>query len=90
MLTGLPNHKLSIKYLQLSSSSSDELLIDVSNLIEYAALDVESLASLACNVGTFEKIRRVAAAISMSPVVKFQVACTEPEGFQGMYTPLRS
>ena len=38
-LAGLPEHKLSIKDLQLSSSSSSDLLIDISNLIEDAGLD---------------------------------------------------
>ena len=46
VFTGLPEHKLSIRDLQLSSSSSNDLLIDVSNLIEDAALDVGPLTSL--------------------------------------------
>jgi hypothetical protein len=85
--TGLPEHKLSIRDLQLSSSSSDDLLIDVSNLIEDAALDVGSLTSLLCDVGTSEKTQRIAAAVSSSPVEEFQVACTESGGFQGEHTP---
>ena len=65
-------------------------LIDVSNLIEDAALDVGSLTALVCDVGTFEKTQCVAAAVFASPVEQFQVACAEPEGFQGMHTPLSS
>lgn len=80
---GLPEHNLTVKDLQLSSSSSNELLIDVSNLIEDAALDVGSLSSLVCDVGNFERTRRVATAVSAAPVEQFQVACTQPEGFQG-------
>ena len=87
-LAGLPEHKLGIKDLQLSSSSSNKLSIDVSNLIRDAALDVGSLTSLVCDVGTSEKTRRIATAVSTSPVEQFQVACTEPGGFQGMCTPL--
>ena len=83
---GLPNHKLKIKDLQLSSSSS----IDVSNLIEDAALDVGSLTSLVCDVGTSEGTRRIAAAVSASPVEHFQVACAQPGGFQGRRTSLNS
>ena len=88
VLVGLPNHQLSIKDLHLSSASSNELLIDVSNLIEDAALGVGALTSLACDVGSFEKTQRVAAAVYMSPMEIFQVACTEPEGYQGMCTSL--
>jgi hypothetical protein len=87
---GLPEHKLAIKDLQLSSSSSNDLLIDVSNLIEDAALDVVSLAALVCDVGTCEKTQHVAAAVSTSPVERFQVACAQPGGFQGGRTPLSS
>ena len=90
VFTGLPKHRLNIKDLQLTSSSSNDLLIDVSNLIEDAALNVESLTSLACDVGTSEKTQRVAAAVSTLPVEKFQLACTEAGGFQGMHTPLSS
>ena len=86
-LAGLPEHKLKIKDLQLSSSSSGDLLIDVSNLIEDAALDVGSLTSLVCDVGSSEGTRRVAAAVSGSPVEQFQLACAEPEGFQGKRLP---
>jgi len=87
---GLPEHRLNIKDLQLSSSLSAGTLIDVSNLIEDAALGVESLTALVCDVGSSEKTRRVAAAVSASPVEQFQVACTEPGGFQGGRTPLKS
>lgn len=87
-LAGLPEHRLSIKGLQLSSSLSNELLIDVSNIIEDAALDVGSLTSLVCDVGTSEKTQRVAAAVSTSRVEQLQVACTESRGFQGERTPL--
>jgi len=89
-LAGLPEHSLSIKDLQLSSSSSNDLLIDVSNLIKDAALDVGSLTSLVCDMGTSEKAQRIAAAVSSSPVEQFQVACAEFEGFQGRRTPLSS
>jgi len=80
---GLPEHALSLKDLQLSSSLSDETLIDISKLIEDAALDVGSLTSLVCDVGSTEKTRRIAEAVSGSPVEQFQMACAEPGGFQG-------
>ena len=41
-LARLPKHQLSIKDLQLSSSSSNDLLINVSNTIKDAALDRKS------------------------------------------------
>ena len=80
---GLPEHTLNIEDLQLSSPSSKGLSIDVSNLIEDAALNVGSLTALACDVWTAEKTKRVAAAVSASPVEQFQLACAEPGGFQG-------
>jgi hypothetical protein len=83
---GLPEHRLTVKDLELSASSSNDLLIDISNLIEDAALDVGSLTSLACNFGTSERTKRVAAAVSSSPVKQFQVGCAQPGGFQGEYT----
>jgi len=80
---GLPKHILNIKDLQLYSPSSNVPLIDVSNLIQDAALDVRSLTALVCDVGSSEKTQRVATAVSASPVEQFQVACTETGGFQG-------
>jgi len=82
---GLPEHTLNIKDLQLSSSSSNVSSIDISNLIEDAALNVGSLTALVCDVGTSEKTQRVATAVSASPVEQFQVACAEPGGFQGRW-----
>ena len=84
---GLPEYTLIVKDLQLSSPSSNDPLVDVSNLIEDAALDVRSLTDLTCDVGTSEKAQRVAAAVSSSPVEQLQVASAEPGGFQGMWTP---
>ena len=84
---GIPEHGLTIKDLRLSATLSSDLLIDISNLIEDAALDVRSLTSLFCDVGNSERTRRVAAAVSLSPVEQFQVACTQPGGFQGECTP---
>jgi hypothetical protein len=84
---GLPEHKLTIQDLQLSDSSSSDLLIDVSNLIEDAALDIGSLTSLVCDVGSCERTQRIAVIVSASPVEHFQVACSEPEGFQGKCAP---
>ena len=87
---GLPEHTLSVKDLQLSSSFSNGTLIDISKLIEDAALDVGSLTSLVCDVGTTEKTQRIAEAVSESPVEQFQVACAEPGGFQGGRAPFNS
>ena len=84
---GLPEHKLTVRDLQLSASSSNDLLIDVSNLIEDAALDVGSLTSLVCDVGTSEGTERVATAVSASPVEQFQLACAQPGGFRGKCRP---
>ena len=84
---GLPENRLTIKDLQLSASSSNDLLIDISNLIEDAALDIGPLTSLVCDVGTSERTQRIAAAVSSSPIEMLQLACTQPEGFQGECRP---
>jgi len=70
--------------------SDTTIPIDVSKSIEDAALDVGSLTALVCDLWTSEENGRVAAAISGSPVEQFQVACTEPRGFQGRCSPLGS
>jgi hypothetical protein len=85
---GLPEHILTIRDLQLSSPAPNDPMIDLSNLIEDAALDVGSLTALVCDVGTSERTQRVAAAVSASPVEQFQVACAESGGFQGTHTLL--
>ena len=82
----LPVHTLSIKDLQLSSSLSNGTLIDISKLIEDAALDVGSLTSLVCDVGTTEQTQRIAEAVFESPVEQFQVSCGQPGGFRGGHT----
>ena len=86
VFTELPGNQLSIRDLQLSCSPPSNRSIDVSNLIEDAALDVGSLTSLVCDVGNSERTRRIAAAVYSSPVEHFQVACDEPGGFQGEHT----
>jgi len=65
-------------------------LIDVSNLIEDAALDVGLLTALVCDVWGSKRTRRIAAAVSGSSVEQFQVACRKPRGFQGGCSPPRS
>ena len=82
---GLPEHILTIRDLQLSSPAPNDPMIDLSNLIEDAALDVGSLTALVCDVGTSERTQRVAAAVPASPV---EQACTESGGFQGTHTLL--
>jgi hypothetical protein len=66
--SGPPEYDLTIKDLQLSASLSNDLLIDISNLIEDAGLDIGSLTSLVCDVETSERTQRVSVAVSASPV----------------------
>lgn len=66
-LTGLPDHKL--------STFSNDSLINVSNLIEDAALEVGSLTPPpVCDMGTSEEAQWIAAAVSTIPGEQFQVA----------------
>jgi len=78
---GLPEHRLTIKDLQLSAPK--RLMLDISDLIEDAALDVGSLTSLVCDVGASAMTKHVAAAVAVSPMEHFQIAFHYPEGFQG-------
>ena len=83
MFSGLPEHKLSLRILELTSTAPDGLIIDVSSLIEDAALDVSQLSALTCCVASAEQARRVAMATSAPPIQHIQLACADPGGFQG-------
>jgi len=83
MFSGLTKHKLSLDTLELTSGSSNGLIIDVSSLIKDAALGVSQLSALICGVGSAEQARCVAMATSASPIQYFQLTCTESDGFQG-------
>ena len=83
MFSGLPKHRLSLDVLELTSGSSNGLIVDVSSLIKDAALGVSQLSALICSVGSAEQARCVAMATSASPIRHFQLACTESGGFQG-------
>jgi len=83
LFSGLPEHKLSLNILELTSASSNRRIVDVSSLVGDAALDVSQLSALTCCVGSAGQARRVAMATSTSPIQHFQLACTEPGGFQG-------
>ena len=87
-LMDLPQHKLSIVDLDLTASSTSKLLIDSSGFIEDAELDVSSLNTLACDLGSVDGIRRVVSATSESPirVLRFSAACSD--GFQGTHVSL--
>lgn len=82
MFSGLPEHKLSLRILELTSTAPDGLIIDVSSLIEDAALDVSQLSALTCCVASAEQARCVAMATSAPPIQHIQLACADPGGFQ--------
>jgi hypothetical protein len=84
---GFPTHKLSIVDLDITASSSNEHLIDLSGFIEDAELDVSSLGKLACDLLSVEGIRRVVSATSHSPIREVRFSSNCPEGFQGTSTP---
>ena len=83
IFSGLPKHKLSLNVLELSSSSSDGLIIDVASLIEAAGLDVSRLSSLTCDVESVTRARSLAKATSTSPIRHFQLTSTKPDVFRG-------
>ncbi|KAF9648002.1 hypothetical protein BDM02DRAFT_3187530 [Thelephora ganbajun] len=88
MFSGLLEYKISLDVLELTSASSDELILDVSSLIEDAALDVSQLSTLTCSVRSAEQAQCVAMATSASLIHHFQLACTVPGGFQAFFNPI--
>jgi hypothetical protein len=82
---GLPQHKLSIVDLDLTASSTSDLLIDPSGFIEDAELDVSPLRKLACDLESVEGSRRIVSVTSESPVRELRFSATCTDGFQGIY-----
>ena len=80
--TGFPRHNLSIVDLDLTASSTSELLIDLSGFIEDAELDVSWLNELACDLRLTEGIGRVISATSESPIRVLRFSSTSSDGFQ--------
>ena len=85
VLTRLPQHTLRVTELELTSSSRHKYLIDVSTLIEDAALDISSLTGLSCDMSTADAARHALMAADASPIERLQLACDEAQGFRGEY-----
>ena len=85
-LAALPQHKLSIVDLDLTASSTNKLLIDVSGFIEDAELDISSLTGLVCDLRSVEGIRRIFSATSESPIRVLRFSSNSEDGFQGTHT----
>ena len=81
MFANLPQHTLHISDLELTSSSSHRFLVDVSNLIEDAVLDISSLVGFSCDMSTADVARRTTMTVAASPIERFQFACDEAIGF---------
>ena len=84
-LAELPQHKLSIVELNITTSLKNELLIEPSGLIEDAGLDVSSLSKLFCGVQSAKGNHRILSATSESPISEMWFSASCPEGFQGAY-----
>ena len=83
MFSGLPEHKLSLRILELISTAPDGPIIDFSSLIEDAALDVSQLSALACCVASTGQAQYVAMATSAPQIQHIQLACANSGGLQG-------
>lgn len=83
--SGLSKYNLSLNALELTCASPNRSIVDVSSLIEDAALDVSQLSALTCNIESVEQGRSVAMATSTSPIQHFQITSTEPGVFESMY-----
>ena len=86
IFAGLPQHVLHISDLELTSSSHHKSLIDVSNLIKDAALDISSLVGFLCDMGPESVARHTVMTAAASPIERLQLICDEAEGYHG--TPL--
>jgi hypothetical protein len=84
-LAGSPQHKLSLVDLDLTASSKNKRLINLSQFIEDAELDVSSLSKLACDFRSVEESRHIISATSESPVRELRFSATCTDGFQGMH-----
>jgi len=80
MFAELPQHTLHISNLELTSSSDHKFLIDASNLIRDATLDISSLVSFSCDMSIADVARHVRVIVAASPIEKFQLVCNEAEG----------
>ena len=85
MFSGFSKFNLSLNTLELTSTSPHRPIIDVSSLIEDAALDVSQLSALTSDIGSTRQARSVAMATSVSPIQHFQLTSTKPGVFQGVY-----
>ena len=81
----LPQHKLYINDLELTSSSDHRHLIDASTLINDAALDISSLTGFSCDMTTADVARHTVMTAANSQIERFQLVCDEPEGFHGTF-----
>lgn len=79
----LPQHTLHINNLELTSSSGRRLLVDVSNLVKDASLDISSLAVFSCEMNAADVVRHALMIATASPVEELQLVCDEAEGFHG-------
>lgn len=80
---GLPQHTLCVDNLELTSSSGHKFLIDVSNLIKDAVLDISSLTGFSCDMVTADVVREMVMTVVASPVERLHLICDEAEGFHG-------
>ena len=79
----LPQYTLHISDLELTSLSSGRPVIDVSNLIKDAALDVSSLTGFSCGMRTADAAHRTTMTAVAAPIQRFQLICNEAKGFYG-------
>jgi hypothetical protein len=79
----LPRHTLHINDLELTSSSNRKHLIDVSNLVKDAALDVSSLTGFTCEMSAADAVQQALMITAASPLERLQLVCNEAEGFHG-------
>jgi hypothetical protein len=87
LLAKLPQHTLRVTELELTSSSCHRYLVDVSNLVEDAALDISSLTGFSCDMSTADVARHTLMAAAASPIERLHLACDEALGFHGEFEP---
>jgi len=88
LLAKLPQHTLRVTELELTSSSCHRYLVDVSNLVEDAALDISSLTGFSCDMSTADVARHTLMAAAASPIERLHLACDEALGFHVLADPV--
>ena len=90
MFAQLIQHTLNVRDLELTSSRDHKSIIDVSNLVEDATLDISALTEFSCGMDSAREVRHALMIASASPIDGLQLVCDEASGFHGTSALIRN